>query len=65
MENKMKKDFQNMFECSVVKNEHPCNSKEELSATIALNEKMKKLQSQFHAKSILSKIAAQEFVVTT
>ena len=64
MENKMKKNFQNRFECSVVKNEHPCNSEEEVGTTIALSKKMGELQSQFRAKSSLSKIATQDFVIT-
>ena len=50
---------------SVIKNARPCTSEEDVKATIALNEKMRRAQDDFRSRSAMSKMAVRDFVFTT
>ena len=50
---------------SVIKNARPCTSEQDIKATIALNQKMQKAQSEFRSRSAMSRMAVENFVFTT
>ena len=48
---KFKRIFEKNLECTV-SNSHLCNNPKDVEATIAINKKMKKIESEFRSKSI-------------
>lgn len=62
----MDKDISKFFEeKTCIKNSRPCTSEQDIKATIALNEKMQKAQSEFRSRSAMSRMAVENFVFTT
>ena len=59
--NKFNRIFERNLE-GIVSNSHPCNNPEDIEATIAINMKMEKIESEFRSKSIMSKMATRDFV---
>ena len=58
---KFKRIFEKNLE-GTVSNSHLCNNPKDVEATIAINKKMKKIESEFRSKSIMSKMATRDFV---
>lgn len=59
---------QNPFEGKlddIISDNHPCDSEEEIKATIAINEEMEMVQSNSNAKKVMSKMAVKDFVFTS
>lgn len=58
MDNDISKFFE---EKTYIRNCRPCNSPEDIKATIELNEHMKRVQEEFRSKSAMSRMVVEGF----
>lgn len=65
-EEKTKNPLEMFFKTeTIIRDIRPCNSPEDIKATMELNEHMERVQAEFRSRSAMSKMAVRDFVFTT
>lgn len=65
-EEKTKNPLEMFFKTeTIIRNVRPCNSPEEIQATMELNHHMERVQQEFRSMSTMSRMAVEGFVFTT